>query len=231
MNTFKLDTHIHTYETSSCGKVEAIEAVHLYKESGYNGIAITDHYFREYFDSLESLSWEEKADIFLKGYRTALYEGKKIGLKVILGMEIRFEENINDYLIYGIDENFLKDYKELYNLGLEKFRNMTKNMGIVIFQAHPFRPTMIPTPPSLIDGIEVYNGNPRHDSQNPLARAYAEEHGLKMISGSDFHQLEDLARGGVILPEDVNDSFELAEMLTAGKVKELIVTGYEGVTK
>lgn len=224
MNTYKFDTHIHTQETSSCGKVKAIEAVYLYKEAGYNGIVITDHYFREYFDSLGNLCWEEKADIFLKGYRTAFYEGEKIGLKVILGMEIRFGENINDYLVYGIDENFLKDNKELYNMGLKKFRSMTKKMGVVMFQAHPFRPSMVLAEPSLIDGIEVYNGNARHDSQNPLARAYAEKHGLKMISGSDFHQLEDLARGGVMMPEAVNNSFEFAEMLITGKMIELIAT-------
>lgn len=224
MNTYKFDTHVHTCETSPCGKVAAIEVVRLYKESGYNGIVITDHYYKEYFESLGSLSWKEKLDCYLKGYRIACEEGEKTGVKVLLGMEMRFEENDNDYLVYGIDESYLTSNKELYTLGLKNFRDMTKNMGIAIYQAHPFRPAMVPAEPALIDGIEVYNGNPRHDSKNKLAQAYAEKHGLRMTSGSDFHQLEDLARGGVILLEDVNNSFEFAEILTTGKINEFIAT-------
>ena len=41
---FKLDIHVHTSETSSCGQVSAQEAVRLYEQAGYDGIIITDHY-------------------------------------------------------------------------------------------------------------------------------------------------------------------------------------------
>ena len=43
---FKLDIHVHTSETSSCGQVSAQEAVRLYEQAGYDGIIITDHYHR-----------------------------------------------------------------------------------------------------------------------------------------------------------------------------------------
>ena len=40
-------------------------------------------------------------------------------------------------------------------------------------------------------------------------------------SGSDFHQLEDAGKGGIILPSDVHDSMELAAALKQG-MAELI---------
>ncbi len=52
MEKFLLDMHMHTKETSSCGEVPAAEGVRLYKEAGYQGIMITDHYHKQYFDSL-----------------------------------------------------------------------------------------------------------------------------------------------------------------------------------
>jgi hypothetical protein len=35
-------------------------------------------------------------------------------------MEIRFPENENDYLVFGLDESFLFEHTYLYKLGLEK---------------------------------------------------------------------------------------------------------------
>ncbi len=200
---FKYETHLHTDETSPCGRVPAVEAVRIYKEAGYTGIVVTDHYTRGFFEKQLFKSWETKIDQYLKGFRKASEEGAKLGLDVHLGMEIQFDENSNDYLVYGFDERFLNTDKKLYKLGLEDFRKLTAGSGIVIVQAHPFRPHMIPAEPSLIDGVEIYNGNPRHDSSNHLAFEYARENGLKMLSGSDFHQVQDAARGGIVVNERI----------------------------
>ena len=77
--------------------------------------------------------------------------------------------------------------------------------------------------PKFLDGIEVYNGNPRHESNNPRARAWAEEHHLLFSSGSDYHETEDVARGGMIFPGEIHNSKELAAALAKG-VGELIET-------
>lgn len=196
---FKYETHLHTDETSPCGKVPAVEAVRIYKNAGYTGIVVTDHYTRGFFEKQLFKSWDDKIDLYLAGYHKALEEGAKLDLDVHPGMEIQFNENPNDYLVYGFDEQFLRTHKKLYKLGLEAFRKLTAGSGIIIVQAHPFRPRMIPAKPSLIDGVEIYNGNPRHDSSNHLALEYAKENGLKMLSGSDFHQVQDAARGGIIV--------------------------------
>lgn len=199
----RYETHLHTSETSPCGRVPAVDAVRIYKRAGYTGIVVTDHYFRDFFEDQHFKSWAAKIARYLEGYHNALEEGARLGLDVHLGMEIRFDENANDYLVYGFDEDFLRRNKKLYRLGLESFRKLTAGSGIVIVQAHPFRPHMIPADPSLLDGIEVYNGNPRHDSSNHLALEYAQQNGLKMLSGSDFHQTQDAARGGITVAERI----------------------------
>lgn len=216
MNKYKFDTHVHTSETSPCGRVTGAKLVRLYKESGYDGIVITDHYYSEYFESLGEKNWTEKTDIFLEGYRNACEEGCKIGLNVLLGMEMRFDENPNDYLVYGFGEDFLKDCKELYRLGLKAFREIALSHGLLVFQAHPFRTGISPADPVLLDGIEVFNGNPRHNSRNRLAFAFAAKHGLLMISGSDFHQVEDIGTGGIRIAQNVETSCELARILSSG---------------
>lgn len=220
---YRYETHLHTSETSPCGKVKAAEAVRLYKKAGYTGIVVTDHYFRGFFERHPFMNWDRKIDLFLAGYRNAAEEGRKLGLEVHLGMEIHFNENANDYLIYGFDEAFLREHKRMYRMTLKEFRELTAGRGIVIVQAHPFRPRMIPAAPELLDGVEVYNGNPRHDSSNHLALEYARDHRLKMLSGSDFHQTRDAARGGVVLEEPVTAS-GFAFAILQNKISDLIKT-------
>lgn len=216
------DVHVHTSETSPCGKVDAETLVCMYKTAGYDGLVITDHYCRDYFEALRAGSWKDKINQFLRGYRIALQKGKKLGINVLLGIELRFDENWNDYLIYGIDENFLYENRYLYEMSIKTFHDYVRDTTVLIYQAHPFRIASFPEKPEYLDGIEVYNGNPRHESHNEKAADYAKKHNLKMLSGSDFHQTGDLARGGVALPEAPKDSMELAKLLAGGYVSRLI---------
>lgn len=224
MTAYKYDTHVHTAETSPCGRVPAVEMVRLYSEAGYRGVAVTDHFSANALNRQLFRSWDKKVDAYLKGYQAAVEAGKTYGLDIIFGIELTFDESANDYLVFGIDEQFLRENKELYRLGLESFRKLTAGGDVLIFQAHPFRAFMTPAPPALIDGVEIYNGNPRHDSRNDLAGEYARKNGLLMSSGSDFHQPADLARGGMLLPGRIRNQKELVQAFRRGLVTELIQT-------
>lgn len=125
-------------------------------------------------------------------------------------------------LVYGFDEAFLKGNKELYKLDLGTFKRLSEDNGLLVFQAHPFRFWVTPANPAFLDGVEVYNGNPRHDSRNHLAQVFAEENNLLEISGSDFHQKGDIERGGIILSDAPSTSRELSELMVNGKVIKLI---------
>lgn len=43
------DTHVHTSESSPCGRLNAQETVRLYSQAGFSGFCITDHYTRDFF--------------------------------------------------------------------------------------------------------------------------------------------------------------------------------------
>ena len=136
--------------------------------------------------------------------------------QVLLGLELRFAGSNNDYLVYGATPALLEAHPALYTLSPEVFSRFAKENGLWWAQAHPFRPGLTRCPPSCLDGLEVFNGNPRHDSHNGLAAAYAEEHGLTAIAGSDYHELPDLSGTGVRFHSEVTDNRTLLEGLRSG---------------
>ena len=194
---FIIDPHIHSAEISPCGKVNAARLISLYKNAGYQGLIITDHLSTYCPIFREKMSWKEKIDLFFTGYDLIKKIGENAGLVILSGFEITFNRIPNDFLVYGIDKEWLYRHENLLDSTIEKFAESIIETGAVIIQAHPFRNRMIPREKPHIHGVEVYNGNPRHDSQNIRAMEYAESHSLIPVSGSDFHQEQDCARGGM----------------------------------
>ena len=92
--------HAHDCEVSPCAVIKAKELVDGYKEAGYDGIVITNH-FDKGIMHLWGETTEEHYQTYLRGYELAKEEGERVGLRVILGMEIRLECGPEDYLVYG----------------------------------------------------------------------------------------------------------------------------------
>ena len=209
----RIEIHAHTDESSSCGKIPAKELVRLNKEAGVGALTITDHY-STYALSKITGSPREKAEYFLRGWRIAREEGEKLGIHVLFGMELRIDGGPEDFLIYGIDEDFVYDNLTLYNATLKDAYQVCDDYGALLIQAHPFRESCRPQDPRYLHGMEVYNGHPRHENQNPLALQYAQENGIWLrTSGSDTHQLPDIARSGILIDGEVTTSRELADWL------------------
>lgn len=206
------DCHVHTNEVSACGLIDAAEMVELYQRANYTGIVITDHYYDYYFEHLDG-TWAEKIEKYLSGYTEAKKRGQELDVEVLLGLELRFAGTPEDYLVYGVDRNFLLEYPRLDQLGLKKFSLLAKKHNLLVVQAHPFRSGLQVAEAQYLDGIEIFNGNPRHDSHNDLALAYAQQHSLIQLACSDAHQYQDVARAGIYLPVRVRTSAELVEVL------------------
>jgi predicted metal-dependent phosphoesterase TrpH len=216
---FKTELHAHTKETSNCGEVPAAELIEAYINAGYSTVVITDHlsthtYFRYDYGNM---SWDEKIDVFVKGYKAAK-DAARGRINVLFGMELRFDmDNVdNDYLVFGIDENFLRNNGDLINMNIKSFSKLAHENGLIIFQAHPFRVNMRITDPKLLDGIEVYNACIRHNSNNEIAEAWADKYGLMKSSGSDYHRPEDVGKGGIITETPITDNTELIKTLLSG---------------
>jgi predicted metal-dependent phosphoesterase TrpH len=203
MSAFLIDPHVHTAETSYCGRLPAAGLVELYARAGYDGIVVTDHYSRDFFANGRSgpgRDWPAQIEAYLSGYRLAEKAGRAAGVAVFCGLELKFDCLPNDYLVYGPDEDFLLANPGLHALDLEGFRELTRDRELLIVQAHPFRLGNRPAPARLLDGMEVFNGNPRHESRNHLAARYARENRLLPLAASDAHQAEDVGRGGMRFP-------------------------------
>ena len=210
---YRYDLHVHTSEVSACGSIPAKEVVRLYHQAGYDGLVITDHYADYYFQKMPDFSWEEKVNRYLTGYELAKQAGDTCGMTIFLGMELRLSGAVpNEYLVFGINTEFLLREKELYQMELSEVRGLVHNNGGLLFQAHPFRPGMVQRPDE-VDGLEIFNGNKRHNSHNDLSCQLAKEKNLLICSGSDFHELEDLASGGIITKERAANSADLIQAL------------------
>ena len=108
---FLYETHMHTCQASACGKATGKEQARVYKAAGYTGIIITDHFFGGNTAVDRELPWEERIDLFWKGYEDAKEEGDKIGLDVFFGLEQNIHHD--EYLIYGLTKEYMKAHPEM----------------------------------------------------------------------------------------------------------------------
>lgn len=188
---YRYETHLHTSEGSACGSISGAEQARRYHELGYQGIIITDHFFTGNCAVPRELPWKEWARQFCLGYVNAKKAGDEIGLDVFFGWESNYHGA--EFLIYGLSPEWLEEHPEVLDWSVEQqFENVSKAGGMVI-QAHPFREDwyidQVRVYPHAVHGVEVFNvGNEfRNPIYNDRALAYAMEHKLPMIAGTDSH--------------------------------------------
>ena len=203
----KIETHLHTTYVSQCGWMGADALLSAYRDAGYSGICVTDHYNRTTFKYLERDITQPggHAEAFLLGVRRMRRVADKYGIHIYEGLELRVDGIDNDYLCFGVPHDMLEDPEAVFSAPFATFSEEARARGAFIIQAHPFRPGCAPADPALLDAVEVCNTCIRHNSHNDLALAFAKEHGLIQTSGSDCHRPEDPAKGGIEaeeLPED-----------------------------
>lgn len=212
---FKVELHAHTSPASSCSQIPPEEMVKIYKSLGYDAVTLANHFMYEYC----SLSKKEMIDRFFSDFEKASETGEKLGIKVILAAEIRFTENDNDYLVFGFSREAAEEIYDYLPYGVDNFRNNYKMPDSVFLQAHPFRNGMEKVNPEILDGIEVFNMHPNHNSRIGLASLYAAECNFPIITaGTDFHHLNRQHEGlsairTKTLPEN---SYDLARLLKSG---------------
>ena len=216
---YRYDLHIHTAECDKVAAVGGAEIVRLYKNAGYDGLVITDHYFSLFFDWFQDeISTGKKDSIisrYLRGYYSARNEAEKIGFTVLCGAEVRLDNTVNDYLVYGLEE---RDFYELPLLNrlqsVEELSAILPDHALIV-QAHPFRNEMTVCSPNNIFGIEGYNGG-TEKFRNAMAKMFADHYNKPITSGSDFHNVSHLAKGGIITSQKIDTHIDLIHILRSG---------------
>lgn len=212
---FKTELHCHSNDISLCARVSASDIVKKFSEAGYNTVVLTNHFSDYTVDHHSNGDIAAFVDKYFEAYEKlkAEAQGK---FNVLIGAELRFKENCNDYLLFGITKKFFLDHPEIMTLNPERLYPILKEYGIIIVQAHPFRNGMTVVRPCFLDGVEIFNGHMGHDSRNEIAEAWAKKFNLIATSGTDFHYNDVPANAGIFTDVEITSSEQLVEILKSG---------------
>ena len=212
---YKFEFHAHTSPVSGCSQIPCTEFAEKFIGFGYDGVVITNHFTPDYPDRFKDGA--EAAEFYLKD----VADVKKAAgdkLSVCLGMEIRFSKNINDYLVYGINENDVEKCFYYLDKGIDNFYKEFKNDKNVIIQAHPYRDHVVRANPASIDGAEVFNFHSGHNPRMSEAAKFAAENNLLVTGGLDLHHPHQWATHTVRLKTLPKDSYDIAEIIKSGEM-------------
>ncbi|MBP3332736.1 MAG: PHP domain-containing protein [Clostridia bacterium] len=217
-----IDPHIHTHGISHCSRVPADALVDICVRDKIDGIVLTNHYKHDYYKEDEKFAeWRAK---YIEEYYITKELGEKIGLKVFFGLEVTLDENKRiDYVIYGLPETVAAEAPPLCLLTQKELFEYCVAQGALLYQAHPYRRGTLPQDPRYMHGVEI-NCHPIYDyNDEKEVREFASEHSLKLSCGSDYHGDTYKPHCGIYVPDDINDTVQLAEYLRRPEQCELEV--------
>ena len=182
------ETHLHTCQASACGRSTGAEHARFYKDIGFQGIIVTDHFFGGNTAVPRDLPWKQRVDMFCSGYEDALIQGQKCGLDVFFGWEQGYGDD--EYLVYGLDKQWLLSHPEVETWTRREQLEGVHRYGGCVIQAHPFRTRdyirYVRLGYRYCDGVEAANvGNGALNDAYVLR--YARHFNLPMTAGSDNH--------------------------------------------
>lgn len=180
----RIELHAHTSPASSCADFPPEEVVETFYNAGYDGIAITNHFYvKEKIMSKESM-----LEVYKNDFLVAKETGEQLGIKVYLGAELRFRyENANDYLLFGFELDQLDDIYDYLDGDLRTFYREYMNDDLFLIQAHPFREGMKRANPDFLNGVEAFNMHPHHNSCVTYASLFAQTYKKVETIGTDYH--------------------------------------------
>ncbi len=223
MRKYLYETHMHTSEISACASTSGAKQARIYKELGYDGIIVTDHFYNGNTLIPRNMPWDKWVNKFTLGYENAKREGDKIGLSVFFGWEESFEGN--DFLIYGLDKKWLLEHPDIVYWSIEEHYEHIKAAGGYFVHAHPYREASyinkIRLFPNHVDAVEVINSS--HDDLHYDRRAgsFADSHKLPVTAGSDSHHDRDL-RGGMLFDHKLENISDFISAMESGADVELL---------
>lgn len=185
---YRYETHLHTSPVSSCARATVRENLEFYKELGYDGIFITNHFLDGNINIDSAIPYEERINFYFSDYEAGAELSEEIGIKVFCGVELSYGGT--DFLVYGLDKEWYLKNPQIMDMKKSEELEYLINNGALVIQAHPFREAEyidhIRLFPRHIHGVEVINAC-RTEEENKMAKIYASNYGLIEFAGSDNH--------------------------------------------
>lgn len=186
---YRYETHLHTAPVSKCGRVSVRENLEFYKQLGYDGVFITNHFLDGNIRLPEDTPYEEAIAFYFSDYEEGLRLQEEIGIKVFCGVELSYKGT--DFLIYGLDKAWFLAHPEIMEMKKSEELPFMMEQGALVIQAHPYREDSyidhIRLFPQCVHGVEVINAS-RKEAVNQMAKLYANHYELLEFAGSDNHK-------------------------------------------
>lgn len=218
----KLETHCHSLGGSGCAKCEPQYIIEKYAKEGYGGIVLTNHYCKVCYDEYPGRTHKQKLDFYFSLYNEFENQCKSFGLKSFLGAEVRAvtqDFEYKEFMLYGFDEKLFYDNPPLFNLNQKQMFEFALDNGLLMYQTHPFRVGVNLGDPRFMHGAESFNGHINHINNNELADAFCNAYKLVKMSGTDYHDPDQIITGGIYIPENVNTETQLEDYILSGKAE------------
>ena len=218
---YRYETHLHTFPVSRCGKADVRESLEFYKDLGYDGVFITNHFLDGNINIEKEKSYEEKIEFYFSDYEKGVEIGKELGIKVFCGVELSYRGT--DFLIYGLDKAWFLSHPEIMEMKKSEELPFMMEQGALVIQAHPFREAAyidhIRLYPRAVEGVEVINAS-RTDEENQMAAVYAKAYDLMEFAGSDNHSASKQKRlAGICCDEPIDSMDDLICKARANRLK------------
>lgn len=218
---YQYETHLHTAPVSKCGKVGVRENLEFYKQLGYAGVFITNHFIDGNISIDHSAPYEERIRYFFSDYEAALSIGRELGIAVFSGVEVSYKGT--DFLVYGLDKAWFLAHPEYEALTCRQKLELMMANGALVIQAHPYREAgyidHIRLFPRSVHGIEIYNAT-QSDLRNHMATHYAEMYELLPFAGSDNHRGSLQSKlGGMESDTPIENETDFVRRVLAGKMR------------
>ena len=218
---YKYETHLHTFPVSRCAKADVTESLTFYKELGYDGVFITNHFLDGNINIEREKPYEEKIEFYFSDYEAAVEVGKAIGIRVFCGVELSYHGT--DFLVYGLDKGWFLTHPEIMEMQMREKLAFMMEQGALVIHAHPYREASyidhIRLYPRQVHGVETVNAG-RTEHENKMAAFYAQSYGLIEFAGSDNHrgaQQKNLA--GICFESPIRDMEDFISKVKANQAQ------------
>ncbi len=216
---YKYETHLHTSPVSKCAYADVRENLEFYKELGYDGVFITNHFLDGNIGIDADVPYEEKIRFYFSDYEKALDISGEIGIKVFLGVELSYKGT--DFLIYGLDKEWYLKNPQIMDMKKSEELKFMMDSGALVIQAHPYREAgyidHIRLFPQCVHGVEVINAN-RTDLANDMAKHYANSYNMLKTAGTDNHIGKRQSKlAGMSFDHPLKDEYDFIESIKNGK--------------
>ncbi len=205
---------------SKCSRVAFNEIIDRKLAGGYGGAVLMNHCQPWYYEPEDYNKWKEE---FILEYQSAYEYAKQKNFKLMLGIEVSVSQpKWADFLIFGVTKGFIRSSPDLCRISQKELFEYCERYGALMVQAHPFRLRHEPMDCSYMHGIEI-NTQPTDLHNKNLVIKLAKEKGLFITVGTDYHDNTADNRSGIVVPDYIENSVDLAEYLKKATYTEVFI--------